>query len=111
MGRAARQDMGSAHSCAGHPGDPGGRGTHRGRRPDAPALAGTVADAAQWRIALLPDQPSPGTAILAVEGHGEQVAVSVWSYLCGPDGATAAERDEPRWRAWLTERAPHDRLT
>ncbi len=72
---------------------------------DAPTLAGTVADAAPWRVALLLNQPAPGTAILAVEGHGEQVEVSVWSYLYGNDGATAAERDEPRWQRWLTERA------
>jgi len=73
--------------------------------PGAPTLAGTVADAAPWRIALLLDQPSPGTAILAVEGHGEQVQVSIWSYLYGNDGAAAAQRDEPLWRRWLTERA------
>jgi uncharacterized protein YndB with AHSA1/START domain len=73
--------------------------------PDAPTLAGRVADSASWRVALLLDQPSPGTAILAVEGHGEQVEVSIWSYLYGNDGATAAERDEPLWRHWLTERA------
>lgn len=73
--------------------------------PDAPTLAGTVADAAPWRVALLLDQPSHGTAILAVEGHGEQVQVSVWSYLYGNDGAAAAERDEPLWQRWLAERA------
>lgn len=72
---------------------------------DAPTLAGTVADAAPWRIAVLLDQPSPGTAILAVEGHGQQVEVSLWSYLYGDDGAAAAERDEPLWRRWLIERA------
>jgi uncharacterized protein YndB with AHSA1/START domain len=73
--------------------------------PDAPTLAGTVADAAQWRIALVLDQPSPGTAILAVEGQGEQVEVSIWSYLYGNDGAAAAERDEPLWQGWLTKHA------
>jgi uncharacterized protein YndB with AHSA1/START domain len=73
--------------------------------PDAPTLVGTVADAAPWRVALLLDQPSPGTAILAVEGHGEQVQVSIWSYLYGSDGSAAAERDEPLWQRWLTERA------
>lgn len=72
---------------------------------DAPTLAGTVVDAAPWRVALLLDEPAPGTAILAVEGHGDQVEVSAWSYLYGDDGATAAARDEPRWQQWLTERA------
>jgi len=75
------------------------------KAPDTPTMAGTVADAAPWRIALLLDQPSPGTAILAVEGHGEQVQVSIWSYLYGNNGAAAAERDEPLWQRWLSERA------
>jgi uncharacterized protein YndB with AHSA1/START domain len=70
----------------------------------APTLAGTVVDVASWRIALLVDQPAPGTAILAVEGTGDQVSVSVWSYLYGPDAAAAAERDEPRWAKWLADR-------
>jgi uncharacterized protein YndB with AHSA1/START domain len=72
--------------------------------PGAPTLAGTVADADSWRIALLLDEPSPGTAILAVEGHSEEVSVSVWSYLYGDDGAVAAKRDEPLWQRWLAER-------
>jgi hypothetical protein len=72
---------------------------------DAPALAGTVADVDSWRLALVVDQPAPGTAILAVEGTGDQVNVSVWSYLYGPDGAAAAHRDEPRWSKWLSDRA------
>src|SRR4029450_13155923 len=58
---------------------------------DAPTLAGTVVDVASWRLALLVDQPAPGTAILAVEGTGDHVNVSIWSYLYGPDGAAAAQ--------------------
>lgn len=73
--------------------------------PNAPAIAGAVADLAPWRLALLLDQPSPGTAFLAVEGDGEQVNVSIWCYLYGKDGAAAAERDETLWRQWLTARA------
>jgi uncharacterized protein YndB with AHSA1/START domain len=73
--------------------------------PDAPKLAGTVVDADSWRLALVLDVPAPGTAFLAVEGDGEQVSVSVWSYLYGPDGAAIAERDGPRWQHWLTERS------
>lgn len=73
---------------------------------DAPALAGTVVDVDTWRLALVLDQPAPGTALLAVEGSGDEVEVSVWSYLYGPDGAAAAERDEPLWQRWLADRAP-----
>jgi hypothetical protein len=71
---------------------------------DAPTLAGTVVDVAAWWLALVVDQPAPGTAFLAVEGTGDQVSVSVWSYLYGVDGAAAAERDEPRWAKWLSDR-------
>ena len=74
--------------------------------PDAPALAGTVADVSPRWVALILDRPAPGTAFLAVEGDGDHVTVSIWSYLYGPEGATAAERDDPLWRRWLSERAP-----
>jgi uncharacterized protein YndB with AHSA1/START domain len=73
---------------------------------DAPALSGTVVDAAPSRMALLLDGPCPGTAILAVEGAGEQTSVSIWSYLYGPDRSVVAAGDEPRWRHWLAEHAP-----
>lgn len=73
--------------------------------PDAPSLAGTVVDRTPWRLSLLLDKPAKGTAILAAEGMGDQVGVSIWSYLYGSDGAAAAERDEPLWQAWLQERA------
>ena len=72
---------------------------------DAPTLSGTVVDAASWRLALLVDEPAPGTAFLAVEGTGDRVSVSIWSYLYGTDGAAAARRDEPRWAEWLSARA------
>jgi uncharacterized protein YndB with AHSA1/START domain len=72
---------------------------------DAPALAGTVVDAAPWRLALVLDQPVAGTAFLAAEGVGDQVGVSIWSYLYGDEGAAAVERDRGRWQAWLDARA------
>ena len=75
--------------------------------PDAPPLAGTVVQASSWRLALLLDDPAPGTAFLAVEGTGDQVGVSIWSYVYGDDRDAIAERDEPRWRDWLAR--PHVR--
>ena len=72
--------------------------------PDAPPLAGTVVQASSWRLALLLDDPAPGTAFLAVEGTGDQVGVSIWSYVYGDDRHAIAERDEPRWRDWLAAR-------
>ena len=77
---------------------------------DAPPLAGTVVDVAPWRLALLLDEPAPGTAFLAIEGRpdAERLEVSVWSYLYGQAGAAAAERDRPRWARWLADRAVSD---
>ncbi|MDE0654802.1 MAG: SRPBCC domain-containing protein [bacterium] len=72
---------------------------------DAPELAGTVVDVDPRWIALVLDHPAPGTAFLAVEGDGEAVTVSIWSYLYGSEGASAAARDDPCWRQWLTSRA------
>jgi uncharacterized protein YndB with AHSA1/START domain len=72
--------------------------------PDAPPLAGTVAAIRPFDVCLVLDDPAPGTAFLAAEGHHDQVSVSIWSYLYGPDAAELAERDDPRWRAWLGSR-------
>ena len=69
--------------------------------PDSPPLAGTVVDAGPRRLALLVEEPAPGTAFLAVEGAGDRVGVSIWAYLYGTAGAVAATRDDPLWRAWL----------
>lgn len=70
-----------------------------------PRLAGTVVDAAGWRLALLVDEPAPGTAFVAAEGVGEHVGVSVWAYLYDAEGAAAIARDEPAWRSWLESRS------
>jgi uncharacterized protein YndB with AHSA1/START domain len=73
---------------------------------DTPPLAGTVARVTPMYVALLVDEPAPGTAFLAAESHqGEQAQVSIWAYLYGPEGAAAVERDEPRWRDWLSRKA------
>jgi uncharacterized protein YndB with AHSA1/START domain len=71
----------------------------------APSLSGTVVSAAAWRLALLLDDPCPGTAFIAVEGGGDTVAVSIWSYLYGPDRESIAARDEPQWHRWLADRS------
>ncbi len=72
---------------------------------DSPRLAGTVVEASPFRLSLLLDEPAPGTAFLAAEGHGDGCGVSVWSYLYGDEGAAAADRDGPRWQAWLAQRS------
>lgn len=66
-----------------------------------PPFAGRVVEAHPNRLSLVLDSPAPGTAIVACEGDGEQVGISIWSYLYGGDAATVIARDEPRWNAWL----------
>ena len=73
---------------------------------DAPAMGGTVVAADSWRLALLLDDPAPGTGIIAAEGAGDQMAISIWSYLYGEAGAAAVERDEPKWSQWLEAHRP-----
>ena len=75
--------------------------------PDAPDLAGTVADAAPHRVALLLDRPAAGHRL---RGSREDTA------LQSPrrSGATCTEttrrlsRSEttPRWREWLSQHRP-----
>ena len=71
----------------------------------APTLSGTVVEASSCRLSLVLNEPCPGTAFIAAEGAGEQVGVSIWSYLYGPDRAAVASRDMPRWQQWLDSRA------
>ena len=68
----------------------------------APALAGVVLDATPRRLTLLLDEPCPGTALIAAEGYGGGIHVSVWAYLYGPQASSLAPEYEARWRAWLT---------
>lgn len=67
---------------------------------DGLRLAGTVAATGPSSIALLLEEPAAGTAFLAVEGE-RGGPVSIWTYLYGPDAQALAERDAPRWAAWL----------
>lgn len=68
---------------------------------DITRFAGTVIETGPRRIILLVDEPAPGTAFLTSEDGGGFTMVSIWLYLYGPDGAAAAQRDDPRWRSWL----------
>ncbi|RBY77611.1 SRPBCC domain-containing protein [Geodermatophilus sp. TF02-6] len=74
--------------------------------PGSPPLGGTVSDVVPGsRLHLLLDEPAPGTAFLAAEGTGDQISVSVWLYVHGPEASTIAQHDEPRWTTWLRERS------
>lgn len=73
--------------------------------PAMPPFAGEIVEIHPFRMAVLLDDPAPGTAFVAAEGYGDQVGVSVWSYLYGDDRDAIVARDEPRWTAWLAENA------
>jgi uncharacterized protein YndB with AHSA1/START domain len=68
---------------------------------DGLGLAGTVVQSRPGAVALLLDQPAPGTAFMAVEGSDGGCGVSIWSYLYGDDAPGIIERDKPRWQAYL----------
>ncbi len=70
-----------------------------------PMLAGTVEEALFMpgrtsAYLVLMDAPSSGTAFVAVEGDGEQVACSVWLYLYDVD----SDEVDDRWTPFLAQR-------
>ena len=73
---------------------------------DAARLAGSVVDVAARRIALVLDEPAPGTGFLTAEDAGGYTMVSVWMYLYGPEAESTAQRADSAWRQWLAAQAP-----
>ena len=79
----------------------------------APPLAGVVEKAGVFEggsnpheVILRLDEPAPGVAIAGAYTWGGHVHASVSFYLFGEQGAAAMARDEPLWRAWMSERFP-----
>ena len=68
-----------------------------------PPLDGTVTLRANRALAFALDSPAPGTGLVAIEPHGGMTAVSLWLAFYGPDAAALADRDGPRWQAWVDE--------
>ena len=73
---------------------------------DGARLAGTVVDVAEHRLALLLDEPAPGTAFVAAEAQGPGCALSVWAYLYGEDRDTLAADLGAAWQRWLDAQIP-----
>jgi uncharacterized protein YndB with AHSA1/START domain len=73
---------------------------------DGARLAGTVVDAAERRLALLLDEPAPGTGLVAAEGHGPSCSLSMWAYLYGDSRDTIAADLRAAWQRWLDEQTP-----
>lgn len=73
---------------------------------DGARLAGTVVDVGRRRLALLLDDPAPGTAFLAAEGSHGGCGISVWAYLYGDDRDRLAAEFGTAWLRWLQAHAP-----
>jgi uncharacterized protein YndB with AHSA1/START domain len=73
---------------------------------DGARLVGTVADVADRRLALLLDEPAPGTAFVIAEAYGDGCGLSVWAYLYGDDRDTLAADVRAAWQRWLGAHAP-----
>lgn len=71
----------------------------------APRLAGTVTDRLSVGVAVLLEEPAPGTAMLLAEAHGPVLGVSTWCYLYGDDAARLATEVGDRWSTWLQSQA------
>ena len=71
----------------------------------APRLAGTVTDRLSVGVAVLLEEPAPGTAMLLAEAHGPVLGVSTWCYLYGDDAARLATEVGERWSTWLQSQA------
>jgi uncharacterized protein YndB with AHSA1/START domain len=80
---------------------------------DAPALAGHVEQIGKGKnhfYALVRlDEPTTGTGSLIVNTVGEAVYIQVSFYLYGDRAADVAARDEPLWKAWISDRFPAGR--
>ena len=79
----------------------GGGGDGGGGGGDGVALGGTVLFVEPGRVALLLDEPAPGTGFIAAEGHGGRCALSVWAYLYGEDRDRLAAEFTTTWQRWL----------
>lgn len=74
---------------------------------DAPALRGVVEEAGGDGVLLRATEPGPGIfEISTFSMDGATVTVNVAAHLYGPDAKAVADREEPRWNAWLVEHFP-----
>lgn len=73
----------------------------------APQITGVVSRLDGGTLTLLIDGPGDGYAIVAAEGPDGGVFMNMSAYLFGEGSAATAERERPRWRAWMAEHFAH----
>jgi uncharacterized protein YndB with AHSA1/START domain len=72
-----------------------------------PSLAGIVETAGEGSQLLLRlDEPAPGIAHVFANPMGGQVFLAIQFYFYGDRAPAVVEREEPLWRAWMSERFP-----
>ena len=88
-------------------------GASVGQRRSAPAgvppLAGVVEQVGEGQgleLLLRLDEPAPGLAHLFALPMGGQVYPIIRLYLYGDEAPAVAAREEPLWKAWMSERFP-----
>lgn len=80
------------------------------RADGAPAFGGTVeqiVDMDHHRgLVLRTDDPAPGVAMVVVYSWRGEFHTYFHGYYFGDDAPRIAERDQPRWSAWMAEHFP-----
>lgn len=76
----------------------------------APPLAGVIEQFTESKdhhdLLVRLEQPAPGVAWVNLFDCGGSVMASLAFYLYGDAAAEAARRDEPLWRAWMSQQFP-----
>ena len=84
-----------------------GMGQRWSTTPGVPQLAGLVErtseDERNNSLLLRLDEPAPGIVSLFAHTMGGKAYLMIDFYLYGDRAAAAAARDEPLWRAWMSE--------
>jgi uncharacterized protein YndB with AHSA1/START domain len=71
----------------------------------ASPLTGVVEGRLDRMITMRLDEPTPGIGFVGIGGPDEETVYAVFrTYLFGPDAEQLAARDEPAWRALVSER-------
>jgi uncharacterized protein YndB with AHSA1/START domain len=84
-------------------------GERRDARAGASSLSGvveSVSTAGHPHALLRIDQPAPGTVFASASPAGEQAWVTVSFYFYGDTAASVVARDQPAWKAWMSNLFP-----
>jgi uncharacterized protein YndB with AHSA1/START domain len=78
-------------------------GAHVASAPGTPSFAGVVERAGDEELLVRVEEPADGIVHVGVGGPGDQPFAVMRAYLYGDDAPAVAEREAPRWKAWIEE--------